>query len=221
MLPMHRGLSPFYQVREVACLASATTLINGGLVGDFECLKLIQLKRDLRSKHDVTHGKSPLGKEAHDTDVAASGVELLDVHLQPVVDAVRRPVAPPLTSMYPALSYCSRCAIVKFVFEQLGASSCGLPVKRLQTALPRRTVADQTNKVPKVLTQAGHPRSMDPRLVWSRSPRPRCLTARQPEPATLHACAPAHRLTSKALASAGASFLVLHEQAPPVDLHPA
>ena len=51
----------------------------GGLVGDLERLKLIQLKRDLLSKHDVTDGKSPLGKEAHDTHDCASGVELLDV----------------------------------------------------------------------------------------------------------------------------------------------
>ena len=100
----------------------------------------------------VADGKSALGQEAQETDTLTGGIELLDVHLEPLVDAVASSsgAARHFDVSAPLVLLALRHRQIRF--EELGASLVWLVVKQLQPALPRGTVSDQTKKLPQILT---------------------------------------------------------------------
>ena len=120
-------------------------------MGNLERLKLEQLECDLLGKHTVTDGKSTLGHEAQETDTLTGGIELLDVQLESLVDAVASSsgAARYFDVAAPLVLLALRCRQIRF--EELGTSLVWLVAKQLEPALPRGTVSDQTNKRPQIL----------------------------------------------------------------------
>jgi hypothetical protein len=59
------------------------------LVRNLERLRFVQLKRDLLRQHDVAYSKAAFRHETQHANALAALVELFDVHLHAVADAVK------------------------------------------------------------------------------------------------------------------------------------